>query len=560
MCTRFGTMSSLYLPATLRRRAVLRSFATIAFVCACAAMSHAQLNLNACDAAGAPTGTPTPSGTLVASQDVEIFIANPSNPTTSHVIVNAYRGSDNTITFTYSITGITRPAWSNGALRYLYVADYASATSLVDFDPAIPGLPNTWEPASVRRLCFPSGTHQLEFDFPFWLYPGEHSYQLWVKTNANAAAHTGSVALFDTDNFAGNANGVLGPANDTTPPVAILDAPTALACNCNNLLFQGTANDPDGTFRRYITEYARASGGPWITAITGSFPADSAFLGSIDLSTEPEGLYLVRLRVQNTAGLESQDTRVVYFDRQLDTFSWSGPREGDHIRNLACFGGFIEDNGDTCPVVISSEYRDNAGVFQPVDPANPVWFGRAANQSFAGWQTASGPTSVPDGPRQIRVRASNGCNTREEIRNVVIDNTPPVADISAPLACSYVDGVVQIRGTASDANLWFWELHYTTGEATDWTEIAHGTTSIANGLLANWNTVAIPDCAYTLRLRAWDRAASCTGAPPAWVEQYVSLNVGPPPSGGCLGDLNGDHVVDISDLAIFLSRFAVPCP
>lgn len=104
------------------------------------------------------------------------------------------------------------------------------------------------------------------------------------------------------------------------------------------------------------------------------------------------------------------------------------------------------------------------------------------------------------------------------------------------------------------------ELHYTTGAATDWTEIARGTTSVTNGVLANWNTDLIPDCAYTLRLRAWDRAASCTGAPASYVERYVSLNVGPVPSSACLGDLNGDHGVDISDLAVFLSRFAVPCP
>ena len=101
----------------------------------------------------------------------------------------------------------------------------------------------------------------------------------------------------------------------------------------------------------------------------------------------------------------------------------------------------------------------------------------------------------------LRVSGVDQCgNAESESTTITIDNTPPVAEILDPSNCQLWHGVVSIVGTATDANLDQWRLEYTGGTQDGWTLLAQGNTPIQNGVLANWNVSALPDCAYTLRL------------------------------------------------------------
>ncbi|MEW6250784.1 MAG: hypothetical protein AB1716_09060, partial [Planctomycetota bacterium] len=132
---------------------------------------------------------------------------------------------------------------------------------------------------------------------------------------------------------------------------------------------------------------------------------------------------------------------------------------------------------------------------------------------------------------------------------IVVDNTAPIATLSGALTCASVSGVVQITGTATDANLAGWTLQYTGGDAHGWVTIASGNTPVNNGLLANWNTAGLRKCAYTLRLVVSDKAGvNCSGFPHT-TEYYASVGVG----WYIVGDMNCDGLVDFNDINPFVA-------
>jgi len=166
---------------------------------------------------------------------------------------------------------------------------------------------------------------------------------------------------------------------------------------------------------------------------------------------------------------------------------------------------------------------------------------------------------VPDGDYELRVTAVNDCGkTKSETRAVVVDNTPPVAVITDPANCDYIEGLVNILGTANDANLDFWVLEYTGGASVGWTTIAGPQTApVVGGVLAAWDTSSLLPCAYTLRLRVYDRAAiGCGGSVRQWTEYTSSINV------GFCGDfdVDDDGDVDLFDYGAFQSEFVGPNP
>jgi hypothetical protein len=144
------------------------------------------------------------------------------------------------------------------------------------------------------------------------------------------------------------------------------------------------------------------------------------------------------------------------------------------------------------------------------------------NDEIALWDVST----LPDGPYKLRVEGSTTCGRVRSIqRDVIVDNTPPVVLISNPANCARGLGVVAITGTASDANLSGWLLQVTGGPYHGWVTIGSGASNMNNGLLANWNTSGLPDCAYTLRLIVTDRAAIGCRPDSQSTEYLTSFNV-----------------------------------
>lgn len=349
-------------------------------------------------------------------------------------------------------------------------------------------------------------------------------------------------------------------ANETTPPVAELTQPPELGagCLCDSVSIQGSAYDPDGTFKKYMVEYRATGGASWTLIASSTTPVVNGVLGTWNTTGLSQGYYVLRLTVTNICGMTSTADRVVFIDKVFDSLQVRYPGNGAIVSGTVCLDGTVFDSW--CFQSYTAEYRPaGGGAYSPVDPAYPVYTASVVNDPFASWNTRG--LSLPDGDYNLRVIGTTTCgHTAMDTRTVTLDNTPPVAAITDPLNCERVSGLVQIVGTAYDAHLAGWVLQYTGGSASGWVTIASGNASIINGVLAIWDTRGLPACAYTLRLLVTDAAVPDCGSPlRAQAEFLVSVPVGlvlP-------GDTNCDGVVDFGDINPFvhcLSTGDCGCP
>jgi hypothetical protein len=172
---------------------------------------------------------------------------------------------------------------------------------------------------------------------------------------------------------------------------------------------------------------------------------------------------------------------------------------------------------------------------------------------LATWNTRS--PALSDGNYRLRVSGNTACDqTATVTRDIILDNTPPTVVISTPMACDYVDGVLQIRGTVTDAHLAGWNLSYTGGDSHGWTTIANGIGPVVNGVLGMWDTSELPNCAYTIRLIGTDRANIDCGTRHNQSEYTVSVTA------GCDADFNHDGILNSQDFFDFLTSFFAGCP
>ena len=356
-------------------------------------------------------------------------------------------------------------------------------------------------------------------------------------------------------------------ANETTPPIAELTAPTGLgtACTCaGNVYIAGTADDPDGTFYAYGLDFRPAGGGAWENITVSQAPVINDQLAVWDTSALAQGYYLLKLSVANICGMVSTDEVVLYLDTQFDNLTIRYPPLPSPlwpvVRGDVCIEGTVFESWCWHPSMsnagYSIEYRPyGSGTWFPIDPSQPLYTQTVVNDPLALWHTIN--SGIVDGNYELRVSAADDCDYMDaEIRDVVVDNTPPTALLSEPLACGTIDGLVPIFGTAFDANLDRWYLEYT-GDASGWTLLNSGTQNVTDGLLYEWDVSDLDTCAYTLRLRVYDRSVTdCNSPVRQWREYLVSVIVA---GDVCVGDLNGDNRVDIRDLAELLGHYGQVC-
>ncbi|MEW6250783.1 MAG: hypothetical protein AB1716_09055 [Planctomycetota bacterium] len=342
--------------------------------------------------------------------------------------------------------------------------------------------------------------------------------------------------------------GTCGDCFDTTPPVVDITAPASFACGCLNITISGTANDPDGEYLGDVFEYRRSDQVAWTVGGTANTPRTGT-LYTWNTAALTEGYYYVRVTGRNECNVSASDDVMVRVNKNFDTVDFRSPPAGAILGGTVCVDGTAYENN--CFDYYTVMYRPaGGGVFNPVDPTHPTYTTTVINDPLGSWNTASGPTAVPDGDYQIRVLGMDTCGySAEQTHTVRIDNTAPIATLSGALQCDSVSGVVEIRGTASDANIASWALMYTGGDQHGWVTIASGNASIVNGVLANWDTSRLRKCAYTLRLTVVDRAnVSCSGDPHQ-TDYYASVGVG----WYIVGDMNCDGLVDFNDINPFVA-------
>ena len=342
------------------------------------------------------------------------------------------------------------------------------------------------------------------------------------------------------------------PCDDITPPVVDLDAPATLSCACDLVDIVGSVSDPDGTYVGDQLEYRRSDDPAW-TVADSAIGARSGVLYTWDTSALAEGFYYVRVVGENECGLTASDSKFVFVSNTFGNAELRSPVSGGIYGGIVCVDGTAWTQ--SCFDQYTVDYRPaGGGAYSPVDPPNSPYTNPVINDPLASWNTASGPTAVPDGDYELRLLAATDCGDTATVgRRITVDNTAPTVRITSPAACDSLEGVVQVIGTVTDANLAGWTLQYTGGNTSGWVTIVSGTTPVVNGLLANWDVSQLPACCYTLRLTASDQAVvNCDD--PHWSEFLVSVSVNE-----CTGDLDGDGDIDLADLALLLSVYGTQC-
>lgn len=433
---------------------------------------------------------------------------------------------------TASVSGGTLGSWNTGSLSdgSLYrlrlratdsAGNYNQTTKLLTKDSALPNA----SIASPSKNSFINGTITVygtasDSNISSWTleYGAGTSPSTWTQINTGTTSVTGdslgswnTSALTDgssytlrlrTSDLAGNTNQTtVSVTKDSTLPVTAITAPTNNTCLKGTITVTGTASDVH--ISSWTLEYGLGTSPSfWTTINSGTTSITSGTLGSWDTSGLTDGtVYTLRIRSTDAAGNMNLATTQVNIDSTIPLTTLSIPGN-TFINGTTIISGTVSDANmsswtldygvGTSP---SSWTTINTGTSSITDGALGTWYvGSLTNGSVY----------------TLRLKATDTANNANQTTvQVTIDITVPVTTITAPSNNSNLNGTVTVTGTASDANMSSWTLDYGAGASpTSWTTINTGTSSVTNGTLGSWDTSALSDDLYSLRLRAVDAAGN----------------------------------------------------
>ncbi len=342
---------------------------------------------------------------------------------------------------------------------------------------------------------------------------------------------------------------------DVTPPVATISSPIDRQCYCGADQITGTVMDFESGLDRWALEFRAANGFTWTRVQNGTSSIANGVLGNLGPFGLSEGAYHLRLTATNGCGAVDADNVVLFTDSGFDVVDFQSPMHGAVVGGRVCPRGTIA-NAD-CFDHYTVTYRPSGtGNLQPVDTLTPTYTTQVTNNTLATWNTTD--LALPDGDYDLSVQGETKCGAMTSVlHGVTVDNTPPLGQIVSPHECAYVEGMVDVIGTALDANLSHWVLQYTGGGQSGWVTIRSDTVSVNSASLGNWDTSLLRPCAYTLRLVVFDKATvNCQSSPGHRVEFTRSVNV------GFCGDfdVDDDGDVDLFDYSAFHNDFIGPMP
>ncbi|MFC1714214.1 two-component regulator propeller domain-containing protein [Candidatus Poribacteria bacterium] len=290
---------------------------------------------------------------------------------------------------------------------------------------------------------------------------------------------------------------------DNTSPIARILYPEDNQYVNGDLEIMGNAQDEN--FESYIVKYApnaNPSDLEWqdIQGIAVE-PVKDGVLRSWNTNTVDDGIYSLRLTVQDKAGRTSTARRIITIDNSRPAAKID-PRPDAFVKGGVVIEGTANDTNftlyriellqgqETVDTLIQSETRRQNGV-------------------LLNWDTSS----YPDGKYSIKLTVEDEVGgTNQDTVPVTVDNTIPIAGITSPVANQYVNGNVEITGTAQDDNFESYIVKYAQGvnpQDTDWQVIAGSAVDpVTDGILRNWNTNEVGDDLYSLRLTVQDRSGN----------------------------------------------------
>ncbi len=314
--------------------------------------------------------------------------------------------------------------------------------------------------------------------------PADGTYTLIARaTDAAGNTTDSSTTAVSVNNTA--------PTASLTDPGADLRGVVALAA---------TATDAGGV-ASVVFQRSPAGAGTWTTIDTDSTEPYTASLDTLALG---DGLYDLRVLVSDAAGNQTTSSLA---DRRIDNtapdaFSLDAPVEGAAIRDGQTVSATPADAGSG---IASVQFLTCAGTSCTVAAGTAI--GSDTTSPYAvTW------TSPPaDGTYTLIARATDaaGNTTDSSTTAVSLDNAAPTAGLDDPGA--NLRGTVALSASAADSGTGVTGVVFerSPAGAADWTAIATDTTDPYG---ADWDTTAVPDGLYDLRVRATDGAGNTTTA------------------------------------------------
>ncbi|MFN8495471.1 MAG: hypothetical protein U0350_48195 [Caldilineaceae bacterium] len=173
----------------------------------------------------------------------------------------------------------------------------------------------------------------------------------------------------------------------------------------------------------------------------------------------------------------------------------------------------------TIPVVLSLNIQ--VGLARPISPAIGVSVvaiqpkGPATPTVSLATATPTAlpvATNTPPAPTSTPVVTATITATPTKAAVVAPQCPSPGSVITAPGVNQVVSGTVTLKGTAEGANFDYYKLEYAVGanasEAVEYRYFAGGATAVHNGPLGAFDSRALPNRAYTLRLTVVDKTGN----------------------------------------------------
>ncbi len=494
-------------------------------------------------------GASGPPGTVIRDSLVPFTIIDGFGLSrTGFVQDRVVRLSDGTLSFEPRIRDVA----GTSGLGISRVVREGMGSFLTDVDYSASGLGT-----SAPTNCARSGDgDNLDYSLAFApVFGGGSSRFFWAITDADQFTTTGGRMTLTLEDGRSATIIVAAPIIDTTPPNVSITSPSPESCICPGMVnITGLACDPESDLT-YVVRARRSSGSDgtgWIFIDAATTERCSpGTLATWNTTGLPNGDYIILVEAINEVGLTASAAIEVHLDTEPNPATIRTPEDTAIIGGNMCLDGSV---GGGCFTNYRVDYRPTSGgAYLPVDGGSPVYTRGVTNDPFAFWNT---PT-VLDGNYQVRVRTTDFCSRTADTTHIYeVDNTAPVAEITSVMPCDWISGLVDIKGRVFDKNIGSWVLEYTGGGSRGWTRIASGTDNIpAGGTIAVWDTTSLERCAYTLRLRASDKAlVGCVAPSGNSATDMASINV------GCEVDLNSDGLLDIFDFLDFSNKFDAGCP
>ncbi|MEA3494010.1 MAG: Ig-like domain-containing protein [Candidatus Margulisiibacteriota bacterium] len=284
---------------------------------------------------------------------------------------------------------------------------------------------------------------------------------------------------------------------DNGNPGVSITVPTSNAILGGNIEVGAEISDPN--FSYYQVEYA-SSDDPNNWQII----QDQTYTISTPLATwETTGLngdYIIKVTVVDVVDNSSFGTVIITVDNTTPEAAITQPTAGQILNNTVQISGAANDRH-------FSDYKLEYGF--GANPASWTEITTSTIQVAAGelgsWDTS---TLGTDGIYTIKLTVTDQAgNSSTSPVSLTIDNTNPTASIAFPTNNLVIADTVNILGTAIDeAHFKEFKVEYGEGEnPSSWTQIGNiHSSSVFGSTLEAWDTTAVTDGTYTLKLTVAD--------------------------------------------------------